>query len=172
MRALLRRLPSIRTIFLKVAIEHAPDQKSVAFALEESAADKEDKDDKAKPKSKSNLPLNVEQDVQLIMHSENVLCDRDHYLRSACGVWAELDALHKTGRSTAAVAALAKKYILPERGGRRAGALWRGLRTVIYDPLDAGGGGLEPDAVWAAGQIERQRRASQKTMNGGDDLND
>ena len=53
--------------------------------------------------------MHIEQDVQLIMHSENVLCDRNHYLRTAGTLWAELDALNKAGRGQQAIAQLGRR---------------------------------------------------------------
>ena len=149
------RLPQMRSLFLKFALETAPDGKAErlrAAAAQAAAAeadeDEDDAESKEKASGKSNLPLTVEQNVQLILHSENVLADRDHYLRLACSLWAELDVISKAGRSSAALVGLSRKFVSAERGGKRAGSLWKGLRSAIYDPLDAGDQGQDPEVLW------------------------
>ena len=141
------RLPAVRTLFLKFALEYVDNGRALAAEAAAEAVGGAVASGAAsgagspEPKGeRSNLPLAVEQNVQLNMHSLNVLSERDHYLRSACALWAELDALNRGGRTMGNVAALAKKYIAPEHSGRRASSLWRGLRTVVYDPLDQGEG--------------------------------
>jgi PAS domain S-box-containing protein len=79
------------------------------------------------------------QEVQLMLHSNNVLCDGHTYLKMACALWTELGNLSTTSGSEhrAVEARLSKKYLIPERGNRRGCELWRCLRAAFYDPLAA-----------------------------------
>ena len=128
----------VRAIFLKFALEDSAEGGDLPPDSPDAIGTKKDGAGKnGAGKGSSMLPVDIEQDVQLIMHSQNVLCDRNHYLRIAASLWAELDALHRAGRSTQGIVAMVNKHVAPERGTRRHTYLWRALRSVIYDPLDS-----------------------------------
>ena len=72
------------------------------------------------------------QRVQLMMHSDNVLYERDHYLKTAVSLWSELSDLQRVEgwEYRAALSALVQKYVVPDRGSRRHSTLWRGLQSL------------------------------------------
>ena len=72
-----------------------------------------------------------------MMHSDNVLCERDTYLRAAVALWSDLSELNRVDgwEYRMQLSVLSKRYVVPDRGSRRHAALWRGLRTAVYDPM-------------------------------------
>ena len=58
-------------------------------------------------------------------------------MRMACELWTELENLiNLSGRErNAAIGAITKRFIVPERGTRRAAATWVALRKLVFDPL-------------------------------------
>ena len=129
------RLPPIRQLFLKTALESAN-------SLSADATMTSSKDGGAKEKAVGELKAEQAthmQQVRLMMHSDNVLYERDHYLKIAISLWAELADLNRVDgwEYRHAVHALTQRFVVPDRGSRRHAALWRGLRSAVYDPLSA-----------------------------------
>lgn len=76
-------------------------------------------------------------DVHLMLHSQNTLHDYSQYLAMGCALWTELEDLKNSAgwEYKANLAALSKKYIVPERGRKKNAWLWVVLRNAVYDRL-------------------------------------
>ena len=125
------RLPRVRGLYLRTALQ-SPD----GSGDEPGTGSKTSLEVSAAADAAMDQAL-LAQRVQLMMHSDNVLYERDHYLKTAVSLWSELSDLQRVEgwEYRAALSALVQKYVVPDRGSRRHSTLWRGLRTAVYDPM-------------------------------------
>ena len=115
------RLAPVRAHFLNSALQGLPGDASSSKSTNEELPDQSQ----------------MMQEVQLMMHSNNVLADSEHYLKTACGLWMEIHDLNKIlgWEFRVALQQLSHKYISVDRGTKKHADLWKTLRNGFYDAL-------------------------------------
>lgn len=128
------RLSTLRSIFLRAVVFSSQQEAGGAQASTPKVSFRGSGKQAVAPASDQ---ASLEQELKLLMHSDNVLYERDDYLKTACDLWSELADLNSVQRWEwrPTLQALVKKYLIPDRGSRRHALVWRALRTAVYEPL-------------------------------------